>query len=346
MKRLAKVEGPLFSIDSSGKIAKTQVNMRRKGRHDVRKYVIPKNPQTGAQKEQRDYMKEGVLAWKTDGYTILDIEAWNTYATLKKGNLSGYNMFLSEKINVKKSSLDWSKLYNCVISNVTGNGFKVEINVSSDLSGILYIGTSKVSMTKEFIGVFSVNKYTFTVNGLSALTNYYFYIKNTSYNEYGRSGIYKKKTGTAVAPVIIYIGNEAIDRPSGINFGSTYVDKITPANDTGIIESVEIFCQTAMTGCKVGIFYRPDPIGFPNKLSTRSYIDIGIVNIGYNIFQVNLNVNTGDFIGIYFGVGRIDVTLEGVGIWWTPGNQIPCTNYSFTVTANRKMSLKGTGTTL
>jgi len=50
---MAKVKGPLFSLDARGQIAKTLVYMGWKGIADVRKYVIPANPNTAAQQTQR-----------------------------------------------------------------------------------------------------------------------------------------------------------------------------------------------------------------------------------------------------------------------------------------------------
>ncbi|GAI38820.1 unnamed protein product, partial [marine sediment metagenome] len=130
------------------------------------------------------------MAWQTDGYTSGDLEAWKLYASIQKKSLSAYNMFLRERINSAKVDKTWAKLTNCVIYDVTGEGFKIDINVASDLSGVLYLGTSRFSMLREFVGMFSVNKYTFVVTGLSEETKYYFYIKNTSVDERGRTGIY------------------------------------------------------------------------------------------------------------------------------------------------------------
>ena len=53
---MAKVTGPLFSISASGKIANAMVFFGWKGINVVRKFVIPSNPQSATQGDQRIIM--------------------------------------------------------------------------------------------------------------------------------------------------------------------------------------------------------------------------------------------------------------------------------------------------
>ncbi len=124
-------------------------------------------------------MKEAMLEWGTDGYTVKDIEAWNLYARSNRRTLTGMNIFLSEKINASKAGEDWTKLIDCIISDITGSGCTVVINIASDKTGKLYIGESERAMVKEFEGVFDTDHYTFTINDLLPGKRYYLYIKNT-----------------------------------------------------------------------------------------------------------------------------------------------------------------------
>lgn len=50
---MAKVFGPLHSDSASGQHAKASVYASRKGQNVVRRYLIPKNPKTGEQGDQR-----------------------------------------------------------------------------------------------------------------------------------------------------------------------------------------------------------------------------------------------------------------------------------------------------
>lgn len=119
-----------------------------------------------------------MLEWKTDGYTVADIEAWNLYARVIKRILTGMNIFISERINASKARKEWTKLTNCIISDITGVSCIVVINIASDKRGKIYIGKSERAMFKEFTGVFVLDKYIFEITDLVPGTKYYFYIKN------------------------------------------------------------------------------------------------------------------------------------------------------------------------
>jgi len=154
---------------------------------------------------------------------------------------------------------------------------------------------------------------------------------------------------------VITIGNEATDRASQVGLTSTNVDANSPATGTGTITSIEVYAYDNWSGIiQAATFYRKDPIGFPNKLTTRDVVDLGNISAGYNEYTVDessnaisLNVVEGDFIGIYASTGSIDVTLTdtNVGRWYQTGDRIPCDDYTFIVQANRTLSIKGTGVT-
>ncbi|MBA7552390.1 hypothetical protein ES705_44951 [subsurface metagenome] len=280
------------------------------------------------------------MAWKVDGYSDLDIRAWNVYASLQKKNLSGYNMFLRERINEAKASKTWEKLTNCNIYDVKGWSFKVDINVENDFSGVLYLGTSKYSMLKEFEGTFSVNKYTFEITGLSEKTKYYFYIKNSAVEKAGRTGIYCKETGIGKL-IDIDIGYPAIDRESSLAGLRTAIMAGNPANAAGTITTVEVYAYSDMIDCEVATFF----VVSGNKLSTRDWEAIGTVTAGSKQrFTVNLDVQIGDYIGIKWQSGSIErYIVGGDGLWHTASDQIPCTNYEFSFGTAWIASLYGIG---
>jgi len=194
---MAKVKGPLFSLGASGQIAKTLVYMTWKGIDDVRTYVVPANPKTADQQQQRGYFTNAIDAWHVDGYTEDDVSAFNLYALAQKIAASGFNMFVKLYVLAKVAELAWVALTNCVISAILTTTATVEIDVESDQTGILYLGTSKTSMLDQFTGTFSVDKYTFSLTLLNPDTRYYFYIANTIAGEAARTGIYSFKTAAA-----------------------------------------------------------------------------------------------------------------------------------------------------
>lgn len=314
----------------------------RKRVKDVKKYAVPYNPKTGDQGAQRDYLKNANLAWKTDGYNELDIEAWKSYAGIQNRALSGYNIFLSERINTSREGKTWAKLTNYNIYDITGGGFKVDINVESDLDGVLYIGTSKLAMIKEFIGSFSVDKYTFTVTGLSEETKYYFYIKNTSAGEKGRTGIYSTKTVIGVPPVQITMGMGAIDRALNVTSERTYILLGKAANAAGKITKIEIYMYSNENfECKVATFFNVSA----NNYSTRAWVSLPVPILygAKRTFDVDLDVEIGDLIGLWCYAGKLERDLTGgFGYRYRSGDNIPCVNKDFGILgADQALSLWG-----
>jgi len=350
---VAKVKGPLFSIVAMGTIDNDLTYRKRKGIDDVKKYIKTVNPDTPGQQTQKGFFKNAIDAWSIDGYSEADKIAWNQFAKTKKVITSGFNRFTSSKIMAEKEGSTWNKLTNCTIYDVTAAGFKVDIDVNSDLSGILYIGVSKYSMLREIVGVFSVNKYTFTVADLQDENKYYFYIKNTSVGEGARTGIYSQYHVGGFVPSPIDVGNPAINRNDFIPKNNTVIDKNVSADGSGKIKTIETYFLGNMTNVKVGIFY----VVSGNFLTTRSNVTLGPVtgnskqiitkDSGGN--DISLDVVAGDYIGVYFTAasGGIENTWLGGATWYLGGDKIPCTNQEFSFDATHyKTSIHGIGETI
>ena len=182
----------------TGKIADTLIFEKWKNQKVIKKYAKPKNPNTAKQQTQRSYMVPVIEAWHNDGYTIADKEAWNYYAKVLKINATGYNMFTRFKINAQKEAKTWAKLTNCQISNITGGGCIVTVDVPTDKTSVLFYGSSKVALYKQIVGVFTSGHSTFTITDLNEFTRYFFYVKNTLPGEVARTGIYSFRTITGV----------------------------------------------------------------------------------------------------------------------------------------------------
>ncbi|PKP62238.1 hypothetical protein CVT91_00170 [Candidatus Atribacteria bacterium HGW-Atribacteria-1] len=140
----------------------------------------------------------------------------------------------------------------------------------------------------------------------------------------------------------IDIGNVAENRTG--SWGTTnitMVERDNPANLSGKITSVEIWAYSDMTNVEVAIFY----VVSGNNLSTRSNAYIGNVTSGAKrTFTVSLDVEAGDYIGIYWYNGDMEETSSGVQTWYLAGDSIPCTNLTFTLTSGSfTHSLYGTG---
>ena len=346
---MAKVEGPLFSIDAGGKIAKSLVNMKRKGRHDVRRYVIPVNPKSDDQKTQRNYLKEAVFAWKNDGYTEVDIESWNLYAKTYGDMTSGYNMFLRHKINANKEGKEWAKLYDYVVVNLTKVDTNISIKTPEETGARLYIGTSPKVMVRAIDGIFNENRYYYSIDELEPSTRYYMYVANRN-NNVSRTGIYTIKTYSeepGPPPEEIDIGVLGQVDWSGHAPGYTVINKGNPAEKAGKITKVKVYVANFgdITNVIIGIF---EMVG-TNTFTTRSWQNVGTLEgAGEREVNVNLNVEEGDYIGIcWSGSGKVKQTYEEhyVGIWRIEGTQIPCTSKVFQLIQPQAIAVYGTGTT-
>lgn len=97
---MAKLSGPLFSLQAGGQLAKTLVYSRWKGISDVRSYVIPANPRSSGQQTQRGYFTDAVDEWHTLGLDATDIEAWNRAANNAPRPQSGFNYFVGKLISL------------------------------------------------------------------------------------------------------------------------------------------------------------------------------------------------------------------------------------------------------
>lgn len=153
-----------------------------------------------------------------------------------------------------------------------------------------------------------------------------------------------------VLAVDIDIGVTAEDYTASWCHG-TLINKSNPANASGQITTVQIFSKVNMINVTVAIFYRPDPTGFPNNLSTREGGNVYLSDLlvpGYHSFVgVTLNVMEGDFIGVEYTNGDIEKKVGGEqGLWYINyADHVPCDNQTFNFQANNAIAIYGTGAT-
>ena len=106
LKYMAKVTGPLLSLDASGSVAKTITFSRWKGINYVRQRVIPTYSNTADQVAMRDLITDLSEAWKT-GATIggvhIDAAYKLAFDTAAQGfAYSGFNLFI--RVGVSKNN--------------------------------------------------------------------------------------------------------------------------------------------------------------------------------------------------------------------------------------------------
>jgi len=150
---MAKVTGPLFSVDARGKIADSIVFGGWRGIKTVRRYTVPTNPQTVAQSVTRGFFASGVSLYHT--LSAADKAALRVAASGQP--YSGFNMFVSGVKSALDQGLDW-----VTISGVSAAPGSVVVsgNASADVQlKITYGSTTALTGGEVFTtpvdGVFS-----------------------------------------------------------------------------------------------------------------------------------------------------------------------------------------------
>ncbi len=87
---MARVNGPLFSLDASGQLGRAVVYTKWKGRNVVREYVIPANPRSLAQHWQRGQL--GLLSKWWAAMSGANKTSWDSLAAAS--NISSFNAFV------------------------------------------------------------------------------------------------------------------------------------------------------------------------------------------------------------------------------------------------------------
>ena len=155
-------------------------------------------------------------------------------------------------------------------------------------------------------------------------------------------------TGTAPPPppfTAIAMGSGAQDYNNHFGAGYTMIDTNNPANASGIIDTVDIWAYSNLTGVKVGIFYKVSG----NVLSARGApTAIGNVTAGskQTFSGLSLPVQTGDFIGVYAVTGDVEYStnLTGAYTYERAGDLTGVANTYFYPSANRHLGLAGYNT--
>jgi len=138
---------------------------------------------------------------------------------------------------------------------------------------------------------------------------------------------------------LIDIGAPAINRTSRQLSGYTFIAEENPANASGHLYDVQLYFNSAATSVIVGTFTQVSP----NTFTTRGYQNIGACPSGFSEHSIDIPVETGDYLGVYFASGYLDYDRTGVGIWYTSGEQFPALNRSFTHSSPRSLSLYAEG---
>jgi len=151
----------------------------------------------------------------------------------------------------------------------------------------------------------------------------------------------------------IDVGPAAAVRSFTIDYNNTLANARNPANDTGILTSIEVYTQTKLTdNVIIATFY----VVSGTNLTSRDSVNIGEVPSGSKQTftedkdgnPIALLVNAGDMIGIYSGdtAGVLYRDTAGLaGLYRMAGDYSDCTNQTFALWANQGVSVYGAGET-
>lgn len=144
----------------------------------------------------------------------------------------------------------------------------------------------------------------------------------------------------------IDIGPDATSRTAGAGAGSTFIMKANPANDSGVITSVDVWAYATITGLRVGTFYLVSGTTY----KCRDSASLGSVATGskQTFTGLAITVVAGDLIGFYITTSGslMYSTSGGTGYFWVSGEYIdPTDSTSYTSQSSRDMSLYGAGAT-
>lgn len=127
---MARITGPLLSLDASGTLAKTLTFSKWRGIKYVRQRVVPENPNTTEQAETRNVFKMLVEAWKLA--PTLVVTPWDTHALGRP--FTGRNKFIGDNVSVLRNE---ANLDNMIVSPGARGGLPPNSILSAaDVAGI------------------------------------------------------------------------------------------------------------------------------------------------------------------------------------------------------------------
>lgn len=182
---MAKLKAPLLSLGASGAIGKALVFFNWKGLDVVREYVIPSNPQTKPQTDQRDLLTAAVKAIH-DAQALAvgpldstDISAYGLWAVRVKAATTWFNQVVRNWLDV---SID-GKTPSIYRSGVTAPGVKLlhpsllsdEINGTDITAGHFFYGTSPSALVNSIEATITepIHQASVEIPNLSAGRKYY-----------------------------------------------------------------------------------------------------------------------------------------------------------------------------
>lgn len=193
---MAKVTTPLLSFTARGQIGKTLVFFPWKGIDAVRSYVVPANPNTGAQQTQRGYLGDAVDLWHDINLLPIDRSAWNRRAATEPTPMSGFNSFCKHMLDVLVPGDTPILCFDGALADVGGGAFSCTIEEDGGATGVdLHWGYSPTSLINTVALAEAVNVWTDPSTPAAANATVYGKFVATGGAGSGESGIFTLTLG-------------------------------------------------------------------------------------------------------------------------------------------------------
>ena len=168
---MAKVVGPLLSVDARGKVADAMVFSYWRGQKYVRQWVKPSNPNTASQQAQRTRMKEAMEAWVKDvGAT--QQQGWRDYQAGQ--SISGPNQFVKQHIAADKAA-DTIDPPTSVVVTPGADQLTVTWTTTDSHQGEVLIGDKHRVYSGSFLDGAPTTSHSVVCTGLVTGVTYYVY---------------------------------------------------------------------------------------------------------------------------------------------------------------------------
>jgi len=166
---MAKLKGPLMSMDARGQLGKSLVFLGWKGLKTVRSHVVPANPNTTAQAAQRTIMSDAVSSFHDSAFNEVDRAALNVLASIQASVMSGFNSFC--KLFIDNTRIENALVLpnNLVVEDNTGGAMDIKIESPGTVACSFRFGSSATVMANivPAVKALGADPYTVSLSGLT-----------------------------------------------------------------------------------------------------------------------------------------------------------------------------------
>ena len=169
---MAKVTGPLFSIDASGKFADSLVFSKWKGLNIVRQYSKPSQNTTAKQEAVKKAFSAATAMYQR--LSGEDKDAWNVRASGTP--MSGYNLFVKKVMETLTTMRAFSLIRKVEPLNITSTSATISLDAKEDGEALVLYGEKPGSFTESMAVSLLKGEVNFDLTGLNSARDYYFRI--------------------------------------------------------------------------------------------------------------------------------------------------------------------------